>query len=141
MSSLGTSMMQKGALINGLSVSPFQYTPEKLTRTLTGYGITSKTAGGEVLRIKGPPHETLEMSILLDSTDQMERGSGLTTKLDVYPSLCALELILYPDPVEIVANAALAALGVIEIIPPLSLPTILVWGAARVVPVQITSMT
>ena len=131
--------LRKGALIQGGAIIPFQYTPEKLTRSLTANTLSS--AGSELTRIKGPPGEQIDMDVLLDATDQLERGQGLGAGLGVYPSLSALEMLLYPSAARVIGNAALSALGVLEIIPPAPALTVLVWGIMRVVPVQVQSFT
>ena len=95
----------------------------------------------DLLRLKGPPGETIQLEILLDAGDQAERSSGLRLASGIYPSLAALEMILYPSAARMLANAALARFGVIELIPPLPVLTVLVWGTRRVVPVKIESFT
>ena len=131
--------LKKGAIVQGIQVIPFQYTPTSLTRTLNinSFGQQAR----DLCRIKGPPTETLTIDILVDATDQLERGSGLMSGLGVYPALAALELLLYPNPAVVMANAVMSALGVLEIIPAEQPLTLLVWGVARIVPVQVTSVT
>ncbi|MFO0579856.1 MAG: hypothetical protein U1A78_38270 [Polyangia bacterium] len=131
--------LKKGAIVQGIQVIPFQYTPTSLTRTLNinSFGQQAR----DLCRIKGPPTETLTIDILVDATDQLERGSGLLSGLGVYPALAALELLLYPNPTVVMANAVMSALGVLEIIPAEQPLTLLVWGVARIVPVQVTSVT
>jgi hypothetical protein len=118
---------------------PFQYNPERLTRTLSAS--TMGQGSADLLRLKGPPGETIQLEILLDAGDQAERSSGLRLASGIYPSLAALEMILYPSAARMLANAALARFGVIELIPPLPVLTVLVWGTRRVVPVKIESFT
>jgi hypothetical protein len=140
MSSLSSvPSMRKGALIQGSAIIPFQYTPEKLTRTLTANALSS--ASSDLTRIKGPPGERIDVDVLLDATDQLERGQSLGAGLGVYPSLSALEMLLYPSAARVIGNAALSALGVMEIIPPQPALTVLVWGILRVVPVQVQSFS
>lgn len=135
--------LKKGAIVQGIQVIPFQYTPTSLTRTLNinSFGQQAR----DLCRVKGPPTETLTIDILVDATDQLERGSGLAdgsmSGLGVYPALAALELLLYPNPAVVMANAVMSALGVLEIIPAEQPLTLLVWGVARIVPVQVTSVT
>lgn len=132
------SLFRKGALVQGTMIIPFQYAPEKLTRTLTAQTVAT---GSEQARIKGPPNEKLDLDILIDATDQLERGNGLAERLGIYPSLSALEMLLYPTSARVILNAAMSAFGVIEIIPPLPSLTLLVWGSMRVVPVQVDSFS
>lgn len=131
--------LRKGALIHGPMLIPFQYNPERLTRTLSANTLSQGSA--DLLRLKGPPGETIQLEILLDAGDQAERSSGLRLASGIYPSLAALEMILYPSAARMLTNAALARLGVIELIPPLPVLTVLVWGARRVVPIKIESFS
>ncbi|HND10113.1 MAG TPA: hypothetical protein PLY80_06735 [Pseudomonadota bacterium] len=131
--------LRKGALIHGPMLIPFQYNPEKLTRTLTASSMG--TSGPDLLRLKGPPGEKIALEILLDAADQDNRQSGLQLADGIYPSLAALEMIIYPSSARVLANAALSQMGIIELIPPLPVMTVLVWGYRRVVPVRIESFT
>lgn len=135
----GLPPLRKGALIHGPMLIPFQYNPERLTRTLSAS--TMSQGSSELLRLKGPPGETIALEILLDAGDQAERSSGLRLANGIYPSLAALEMILYPSAARMLANAALARLGVIELIPPLPVLTVLVWGPRRVMPIRIESFS
>ncbi|HMQ53158.1 MAG TPA: hypothetical protein PKD98_13825, partial [Anaerolineae bacterium] len=141
--------VQKGAIIgldpfNPLaSVIIFQYNPDTLTRTITaqtgGSGATSDR--GEALRLKGPPQETIRLEVEIDATDQLERADGLATSLGLYPSLAALEMLLYPKSALAIANEVLLNVGVIEIIPPEAPLTLFIWGPARILPVRLTEFT
>lgn len=138
----------KGALI-GLdpgkplaSVIAFQYNPDTMTRRLTAReqgGGGGEGAKPEVLRLSGPPKETITMSIEVDAEDQVT--DPVAFALGVYPALSALELLLYPPSSRVIANDVLAQLGNIEIIPPSAPMTLLVWGAQRVLPVHLTDFT
>jgi hypothetical protein len=127
------------------SVIVFQYNPETLTRTLT-----PQTAGGqggganaptEALRLAGPPQETIKVDVVIDATDQLEKGQAPATEIGIHPQLAALEMLLYPKSALVIANEVLMRAGVIEIIPPEAPLTILVWGAKRVVPVRLTDFS
>ena len=141
--------IQKGALI-GLdpfsplaSVTVFQYNPEKMTRQLEARTMNQSEAGDrtEVLRLEGPPKETISLKIELDASDQLDRGDPTAAAMGVYPALSALELLLYPESKIISAIGALANQGIMEVIPPEMPLTLFVWGMNRVVPVRLTSMT
>src|SRR5438094_788115 len=130
----GSPSVQKGAIIgldpfNPLaSIIIFQYNPDTMTRT-----ITAQTTGGnpdrnEALRLKGPPQETIKLDIEIDATDQLEKADGIATTLGIYPTLASLEMLVYPKTAAIIANEVLAALGVIEILPPEAPLTLFVWG-------------
>jgi hypothetical protein len=143
--------LQKGALIgldpfNPLaSITIFQYNPETLTRRLAaqtaGGGGGGQTAPGEALRLAGPPQETISLDVMLDATDQMEKGDAQTGLLGIHPQLAALEMMLYPKSALVIANEALMLAGIIEVIPPEAPLGILVWGIKRVLPVRLTEFS
>ncbi len=144
----GSPKLQKGAIIgldpaNPLaSVVVFQYNPDTLTRTLTPQTTTSSdTSRGEALRLKGPPEESITIDIEIDATDQLEKGDSNAVTMGIYPALSSLEMLLYPKSALVIANEVLAAIGIIEIIPPEAPLTLFVWGAKRVLPVRLTSFS
>ncbi|TME11268.1 MAG: hypothetical protein E6I80_06195 [Chloroflexi bacterium] len=144
----GSPKLQKGAIIgldpaNPLaSVVVFQYNPDTLTRTLTPQTTSSSdTSRGEALRLKGPPEESITIDIEIDATDQLEKGDSNAVNMGIYPALSALEMLLYPKSALVIANEVLAAIGIIEIIPPEAPLTLFVWGAKRVLPVRLTSFS
>ncbi len=52
-----------------------QYNPDTLTRTLQVKGVGADCGGGdrsEILRLKGPPVETIKLDAKIDATDQLE---------------------------------------------------------------------
>lgn len=143
----GSPKLIKGAIIgmdpfNPLaSVVVFQYNPAELTRTLT-----PRTSGGgspdEALRLTGPPEEKITVNIELDAADQLETGQGPATTMGLYPTLSSLEMLLYPKSALVIANEVLAAVGVIEVIPPEEAPlTLFVWGPKRILPVRLTDFS
>lgn len=132
--------LKKGALIQGTQVVPFQYVPETLSRSLNA-NVFEEGGPTGLHRVKGPPQETITLDLLLDATDQLERGKGLLSGLGIYPSLAALELMLYPNAAVVLTNAALSAIGLIPLMVSKQLFTLLVWGPMRIVPVQIDAMT
>ena len=144
-----------GALPN---IIVFQFNPETLTRRVqhrtrsgsaAGQGqanAQSRSAAREdLLRVQGPPMETIDLDVILNAADQLaEPASHPHTVLQgLHPALAALELLLYPT-----ANQGLS-------IPNPLLPTatqvtdageqvplvLFVWGPSRVVPVQVTGFT
>lgn len=139
----------KGAIIgmdpaNPLaSVVVFQYNPDTMTRKLdarTSKGSDSSDRS-EALRLMGPPKETITLSIEVDAADQLEAAAPLAVASGVYPTLAALEMLLYPKTATVIANNVLALIGNIEIIPPEAPLTLFVWGPQRVVPVRLTSFS
>ncbi|HYG09242.1 MAG TPA: hypothetical protein VD835_04645 [Pyrinomonadaceae bacterium] len=143
----GSPKVQKGAIIgldpfNPLaSVIVFQYNPDKLTRTLTAQTSGGTPNSGEALRLKGPPQESISVSIEIDATDQLETAAPLATSVGVYPTLAALEMLLYPKSALVIANEVLSRAGVIEVIPPEAPLTLFIWGVKRIVPVRLTSFS
>ncbi len=139
--------VQKGALI-GLdpfnpvaSVIVFQYNPETMTRTLSARATAGEGDASEALRLKGPPEETIDLSVEIDATDQLEQAQFPATTFGVSPTLASLEMLLYPKSALVIANAVLTAAGIIEVIPPEAPLTVLVWGPSRILPVRVTRLT
>ena len=143
----GSPRLQKGAIVgldptNPLaSVIVFQYNPDTLTRSLTAQTTEGEANRGEALRLKGPPQETMSLDVEIDATDQLEQGDSTAASMGIYPTLAALEMLLYPKSALVIANEALAAVGIIEIIPPEAPLTLFVWGLKRVVPVRLTNFS
>lgn len=145
----GSPRLLKGAIVgvdlfNPLaSVILFQYNPESLSRSVQ-VPTRAQTPGGtpdrsEVLRLKGPPSETISLEIEIDATDQLEKAESPATTMGVHPALASLEMLLYPKSARMIANEILAEFGIIEVIAPEAPLTLFVWGPKRVLPVRITS--
>ena len=143
----GSPRVLKGALIGTDPVNPlasvivFQYNPETLTRRLE-----ARTKGGEdgdraeALRLKGPPKETISLKVEIDAADQVDSVNPASLVSGIYPTLSALEMLIYPKSNAVIKNAALARAGNIEIIPPEAPLTLFVWGPGRVLPVNVTGI-
>ncbi len=142
-----TPHLLKGALIgidpfNPLaSVVVFQYNPETMTRRLEARGVGQEGERGEAFRLTGPPKETITLNIEIDAADQLEQGEALAEKLGLYPTLAALEMMLYPKTAAVIANDILSAIGTIEIIPMEGPMILFAWGPAGVLPVRLTSFS
>jgi hypothetical protein len=145
----GSPRTLKGAIVgldplNPLaSVIVFQYNPETLTRRIDARS-TGGTDGGdrsEAFRLTGPPKETITLNVEIDATDQLEQANPLAVTQGIYPVLSALEMLLYPKSIKVIADAILAQAGNIEIIPPEAPLTLFVWGTRRVLPVRLTSLS
>jgi hypothetical protein len=121
-----------------------QYNPDTLTRTLQVQG-----AGGEggdraeLLRLKGPPVETIKLEAEIDATDQLEFPDENSNAVEagIQPQLAALETIVYPTTSQLQANNARASSGSLEIIPMQAPLTVFVWSRNRVMPVRITEFS
>jgi hypothetical protein len=144
----GSPRLSKGAIVSFDALLPvpnviiFQYNPKEVTRQLSAQSSGEGGASSEVHRLKGPPVETISFErVELDAADQLERGDATAGAMGVYPQLSALEMLLYPKSSKVIENAILMAAGTIEIIPNTGPFTLFVWGAKRVVPVQIGGFT
>jgi hypothetical protein len=155
----GRPLLLKGALVVFELALPiptniiiFQYNPEMMTRKL------EQSAGGDQSCASGAPRnpclnagdtrnslqapiESYSLTIELDAADQLEENDLVTRAVGLHPALAALELLLYPSSTDLILNKALSLLGT-SIIAPTQIPLVLfVWGAPRVVPVQVTSIS
>jgi hypothetical protein len=127
-----------------LRVIALQYNPDSLTRSLQVQAVSAD--GGdrsEVLRLKGPPVETLKLEAEIDATDQLEfpeQNAGTVTS-GIFAQLAALETMLYPTSAQLRANDVLAQIGTLEIVPMETPLALFVWSKARIVPVRITEFS
>jgi hypothetical protein len=143
----GSPRVLKGAIVAVDPLNPvaavivFQYNPETLERSLRPRIAGDSAERGEVLRLSGPPEETITVDIELDAADGLETGDAATVANGVAPAIAALEMLVYPKSALVIANEVLAAAGIIEVIPPEAPLTLFVWGPKRVLPVRITDLT
>ena len=79
--------------------------------------------------------------MVLDATDQLEKGDAVAGSMGVYPQLSALEMLLYPKSAVVIANTVLMATGTIEVIQPAAPLTLFIWGVKRVLPVRLDGFT
>jgi hypothetical protein len=118
MTSLSSSpRLIKGALVgvdifNPLaSVVVFQYNPNTMIRRLEARAAGGDGDPGEALRLAGPPKETITLSIEIDAADQLEEANPMATTMGIYPSLSALEMMLYPKSAAMIANTVSLLIG------------------------------
>lgn len=143
----GSPRLLKGAIIgvdpfNPLaSVVVFQYNPDTMTRRLEPRAAGGDGDRGEAYRLTGAPKETITLSVEIDATDQLEKANPLATTMGIYPTLAALEMLLYPKSAVVIANTILSLIGTIEVIPVDGPMTLFVWGPQRVLPVRLTSLS
>jgi hypothetical protein len=141
----GSPRLLKGAivgldLLNPLaSIIPFQYNPDKLTRKISA-NASHGNKSQDLLRLAGPPQETIEAEVEFDATDDLEKAGTIATTLGVHPVLASLEMLLYPKSAISIANEVLAQVGVLEVIPTAAPLTFFIWGIKRVVPIRISSI-
>jgi hypothetical protein len=138
----------KGALIgvdlfNPLaSIIVFQYNPDTMTRRLEPRAMTGADGDrGEAYRLSGAPKETITLAVEIDAADQLADGNPVAVASGIGASLAALEMLLYPKSLLVVANAAIAAVGGIEILPTSGPMVLFVWGPTRVLPVRVGALT
>jgi hypothetical protein len=139
--------LQKGAI---LSLDPntgiprgsisLQYNPDSITRSLKPRAVGEPPDRTEILRLTGPPIETIKCTVELDATDLLAAGDAIAMSVGIQPQLAALELLVYPSSAELIVNEALTLLGTIEILPVESALTLFVWSTSRITPVRITEL-
>lgn len=127
-----------------LRIITLQYNPDTLSRTLQVQSVS--TEGGnrsEVLRLKGPPVETIKLDAEIDATDQLEfpDQNPNATQFGVQPQLAALETLVYPTSGQLQANNALAQSGTLEIAPMETPLTLFIWSKSRILPVRLTDFS
>jgi hypothetical protein len=123
------------------SVVVFQYNPEHLSRSLDPQYSDPGGARNEAIRLGGPPRETISASVELDLTDQLAAGDTVAATLGLHPQLAALEMLVYPKTLLVIANTVLLATGTIEVVPPAAPLTLFIYGWKRVVPVKLMSLS
>lgn len=140
-------LLQKGAIQvlepnTGIPLNTIhlQYNPESIKRNLQPQSVGDQPDRTEVLRLKGPPIETISCEVEIDATDQLAASNPTTLSLGIQPQLAVLELLVYPSSAILIANEVLSLIGTIEILPMSSNLTLFVWGVNRVTPVRLTSI-
>lgn len=144
----GSPRTFRGAIVAIDPLSPlsrvviFQYNPDSLTRSLT-----PRTAAGQgrpaadAHRIWGAPIEKISMTVEIDAADQLAAGDPIAATTGIAPQLSALEMLLYPNASQVIANSALLLAGTIEILPTEAPLTVMVLGPGKAVPVRVESLT
>jgi len=122
-----------------------QYFPDTVTRSLQIQGVTADGGGdrSEILRLKGPPVETIKLDAEIDATDQLEfpDQNANAVEVGIHPQLAVLEAIIYPSSEQLQANNALEKAGTLEIIPMQSALTLFIWSKNRIMPVRLTDFS
>jgi hypothetical protein len=127
-----------------LRIIALQYNPDSLTRSLQIQSVPGDSKDrAEVLRLIGPPVETIKLDAEIDATDQLEfpEKNPNTAQAGIFPQLAALETIIYPPSQQLVSNNNLASQGTLEIAPMESPLTLFIWSSRRIVPVRITDFS
>ena len=140
-------LLRKGAILTldptlgvPLGKIMLQYNPDSITRSLKPQAVGDEPDRSEILRLKGPPIETIRCEIEIDASDQLAASDGTALSLGIQPQLSMLELLLYPASATLIANEVLSLIGTIEILPMESALTVFAWSSKRVTPVRITEM-
>ena len=140
--------LQNGAIITfepntgvKLATIMLQYNPDSLTRSLKPQTVGEEPDRSEILRLKGPPIETLKCDLEIDATDQLAAADPTATSVGIQPQLALLELLLYPSSTVLIINEVLSLLGTIEILPMSTPLTVFAWSKSRVTPVRITDLS
>lgn len=124
-------------------VITLQYNPDTLTRAFQlRAGGAEGGARAEVLRLTGPPVQTVTLEVELDATDQLEapRENPDAVELGLAAQLAAIETLVYPSVASIQDAAQLAAAGMLEIISPPAPLVLLAFGRSRILPVRLTEL-
>lgn len=144
----------------------FQFNPEELARTINIPSPPSATTGtraneAEPSSTSTPPTESFTVTAKFSAADDLGKGglvSAIPRVFGIGPQIAALEKMVYPagplsgllgQAIDAVGSASISSSGVSAEadaatlpIPRQSLPRILfIWGATRVLPVRIKSMT
>jgi hypothetical protein len=144
----------KGGLVVYQSQTPgpppqtiiFQYNSEQMTRNLALRAAPRDpgnvgAAREDVLRVLGPPVETINISVELDAADQLAdpAQNRAVVHNGLHSALAVLEMLLYPTTERAQQILDLAQEGQVEVCPADIPLVLLVWGKSRVVPVLLTS--
>jgi hypothetical protein len=136
--------LRKGALLTldpilgvPLGTIMLQYNPDSITRSLKPQTVGDEPDRTEILRLKGPPIESIKCEIEIDATDQLAAADVTAASLGIQPQL---SLLLYPSSTTLITNEVLSLIGTIEILPMESALTVFAWSNQRVTPVRITEM-
>lgn len=125
----------------------FQFNPESMKRTLAHRAAPAPSGGStgaakeDVLRVAGPPLETINLTVDMHASDQLAEPdqNAAVAEAGLHPALATLELLMYPPTLNALAIEQKAAAGQVQV-SPADLPLVLlIWGKSRVVPVKLTS--
>jgi hypothetical protein len=117
-----------------------QYNPDSITRSLKPQSVGDEPDRTEIVRLKGPPIETIRCTIEIDATDQLANSDPTALSSGIQPQLSALELLVYPSSTTLIINEVLSLIGTIEILPMESALTVFVWSSSRITPVRINGV-
>ena len=131
-----------GAIRNTIHV---QYNPDQISHTYQVQGVGGDGGGerAQPFRLKGPAVESIKLDVEIDATDQLEfpGNNPNAAQFGIGPQLAVLESLINPTADELLAVAAKAATGTLEIIPPEAPLVLFQWGQSRVAPVRVTEFS
>lgn len=122
-------------------VIPFQFNPERLSRNIVARDIDPEGDPMQLVRLSGPPRESLSFEAIVDATDALDRGEAVEAEHGLASRLAALELLIAPSLDALLAADRLADQGALELLPAPPALTLLVWNANRVSAVRLREMT
>ena len=122
-----------------------QYFPDTVTRSLQIQGVSAEGGGdrSEILRLKGPPVETIKLDAEIDATDQLEfpDQNANAVEVGIHPQLAALEAIVYPTSEQLQSNNALAEIRHARDHPDAVGAHAFIWSKNRIIPVRLTDFS
>ena len=126
-----------------LRVIGLQYNPDTLSRTLQVQAAGESGDRSTALRLKGAAVETIKVEIEIEGAERLADPDSNQTavKLGIQPELAVLETLVHARADDLQANDALAAAGVLEVLPLEAPLTLFVWSKQRVVPVRVTDLS
>jgi hypothetical protein len=140
-------LVRQGAILsldpntgNQLGSIVLQYNPDTLTRSLKPQTVGDQPDRTEIMRLKGPPIETIKAEAEIDATDQLASSDPVAISLGIQPQLSLLELLVYPSVQTLLQNESLSESGTLEILPMDSALTLFAWNTKRITPVRITDI-
>jgi hypothetical protein len=129
------------------SIIVFQFNSESLTRKVDPPKENAPNSGDVAKGAQGSAHqthqptETLSVGIDLDAADALDRGDRIAGAVGIHPALAQLELLLYPPSALLLLNQGLALAGIATVVPSFTPMVLFVWGATRILPVKVTSVS
>lgn len=121
-------------------VIPFQFNPTRMKRELIARDIDPEGDPNLLVRLAGPPLQTLSFEAFLDATDALEDGNGPELEHGLAPRLAALEGLITPSLSALLEADALADEGALELLPAEAALTLLVWNANRIQAVRVNKL-
>ena len=131
------------------AVIALQFNPDAMKRTLAHRTPPAPPQGPtgaakeDVLRVAGPPLETITMTVDMHAADQLNdpESAPAVAEHGLHPALATLELLMYPPTANTQKVDQQAADGQVQVSTAALPLVLLMWGKSRVVPVKVTSFS